>query len=133
MAVTQRTRAGDRDNHDLSRSIGARLREWRYRRGLKQITVSQEVGVAQASVSNYELGKREIPLPVLLRFLAVLNVSLNEVIDASLLGDSQEVIVPRHSALGNMIHQFSCAASPQPADLGSTVTTLEVAMAAFWT
>lgn len=43
-------------------AVGAALREKRLAVGLSQAGLAQLVGVTQASLSNYENGKRDMPL-----------------------------------------------------------------------
>ena len=50
---------------ELRSDVGHRLREWRLRRQLSQAEVARRAGITQASLSNYENGKRDLPLPAL--------------------------------------------------------------------
>ena len=74
--------------------IGKRLREARRRRGLSQSDIARSAGITQASVSNYETGKRELPLSTVLNLVAALDVPLGELMDVP------AVIVIRDSNLG---------------------------------
>ena len=72
--------------------VGRRIREVRLERGLSQTDMSRAAGITQASVSNYETGKRELPLSTVLGFAAALDVPLGELIeipDVIVLGDSR--------------------------------------------
>ena len=82
------------------RAVGQRIREWRLRRELSQADVARSAGITQASLSNYENGKRDMPLSTLLGVTGALNVSLGDVLDVP------EVIVVRDSALGKAVTQL---------------------------
>ena len=80
--------------------VGQRVREWRLRRELSQADVARVTGITQASLSNYENGKRDMPLSTLLGVSAALNVSLGDLLDLP------EVIVVRDSILGRAVEQL---------------------------
>jgi transcriptional regulator with XRE-family HTH domain len=82
------------------RAIGQRIREWRLKRELSQAEVSRLAGITQASLSNYENGKRDLPLSTLLGVTAALNVSLGDLLDLP------DVIVVRDSMLGRAVEQL---------------------------
>ncbi|MDA0351348.1 MAG: helix-turn-helix transcriptional regulator [Chloroflexi bacterium] len=82
------------------RAVGQRIREWRLRRELSQADVARSAGITQASLSNYENGKRDMPLSTFLGVTGALNVSLGDVLDVP------EVIVVRDSALGKAVTQL---------------------------
>ena len=77
--------------------VGRRLREARRRRGLSQSEVSQSAGITQASLSNYETGKRELPLSTILNLAAALDVSLGDLME------TPEIIVLRDSRIANAV------------------------------
>lgn len=88
--------------------VGRQLRFLRQQRRLSQDEVALRTGLNQATVSNYENGKRDIPLSALLRIAGALEVSLTEVLEplelaTSLERDDPEVLVVRHSALGRAL------------------------------
>ena len=80
--------------------IGQRMREWRLRREMSQAEVARLAGITQASLSNYENGKRDMPLSTLLGVSAGLNVSLGDLLDLP------DVIVVRDSLLGRAVEQL---------------------------
>lgn len=80
--------------------VGQRVREWRLRREMSQADVARLTGITQASLSNYENGKRDMPLSTLLGVSAALNVSLGDLLDLP------EVIVVRDSLLGRAVEQL---------------------------
>ncbi len=80
--------------------IGQRIREWRLRREMSQAEVARVAGITQASLSNYENGKRDMPLSTLLGVAAALNVSLGDLLDLP------DVIVVRDSLLGRAVEQL---------------------------
>lgn len=84
----------------LRTDVGARIREWRLRRELSQAEVARKAGITQASLSNYENGKRDMPLSTLLGVAAALNVSLGDLLDLP------DVIVVRDSLLGRAVEQL---------------------------
>jgi transcriptional regulator with XRE-family HTH domain len=79
--------------------IGQRMREWRLRREMSQAEVARLAGITQASLSNYENGKRDMPLSTL-GVSAGLNVSLGDLLDLP------DVIVVRDSLLGRAVEQL---------------------------
>lgn len=65
-----------------------KLRQIRERLGLSQNSLIRQLGfegvLVQASISGYESGTREPPLPVLLRYSEVSGVWLNSIVDDSI-------------------------------------------------
>lgn len=83
---------GDSETQTRRVEIGRRIREARRRRGLSQSEVSQVAGITQASLSNYETGKRELPLSTVMNLAAALDVPLGdlmEIPDVMILRDSR--------------------------------------------
>ena len=80
--------------------VGQRIREWRLRREMSQAEVARIAGITQASLSNYENGKRDMPLSTLLGVAGALNVSLGDLLDLP------DVIVVRDSLLGRAVEQL---------------------------
>ena len=80
--------------------VGHRIRAWRLRRELSQAEVARAAGITQASLSNYENGKRDLPLTTLLAVAQALNVSLGDLLDLP------DVIVVRDSVLGRAVEQL---------------------------
>jgi transcriptional regulator with XRE-family HTH domain len=54
---------------------------WRLRRHVSQAGLAQAAGINQASVSNYEAGKRELRVATLIRIADALNVRIDELLD----------------------------------------------------
>jgi transcriptional regulator with XRE-family HTH domain len=90
-------------------ATGSRIRRLRRRRALRQETVARAAGISQPTLSNYETGKREVPITTALSIAAALDVSL-----AELLG-IQEVIMLRDSRLGLALANL--ASHPELLDL----------------
>ncbi len=90
----------DRTRATLRTDVGAKIREWRLRRELSQADVARRAGITQASLSNYENGKRDVPLPTLMGVVAALNVSLGDLLELP------DVIVVRDSLLGRAVEQL---------------------------
>jgi transcriptional regulator with XRE-family HTH domain len=82
------------------RAVGQRIREWRLKREMSQAEVARHAGITQASLSNYENGKRDLPLSTLLGVASALNVSLGELLDMP------EMIVVRDSRLGRAVEHL---------------------------
>jgi transcriptional regulator with XRE-family HTH domain len=80
--------------------VGGKVREWRLRRELSQADVARHAGITQASLSNYENGKRDMPLSTLVGVASALNVSLGDLLELP------EVIVVRDSLLGRAVEQL---------------------------
>ena len=74
--------------------IGARVREWRSKRGLTQAELARAAGITQAALSNYETGKRGLTLAFALRLSSALDITLGHLIG------TEEVIVLRDSRIG---------------------------------
>ena len=91
----------DRTRATLRTDVGAKIREWRLRRELSQADVARRAGITQASLSNYENGKRDMPLSTLIGVAAALNVSLGDLLELP------DVIVVRDSPLGRAVEQLS--------------------------
>lgn len=91
-------------------SVGQRIREWRLRRELSQAEVARLAGITQASLSNYEHGKRDLPLSTLLGVARALNVSVGDLLDLP------DVIVVRDSVLGRAVEQLQARV---PAGVGA--------------
>ncbi|MYH42018.1 MAG: helix-turn-helix transcriptional regulator [Chloroflexi bacterium] len=93
------------------RATGQRIREWRQRRALSQSTVARAAAITQASLSNYETGKRDLPLSTLLNLSAALDVPVGDLIS------TPDVIVVRDSRLGSAVDTLT-----RRPDLVSVVT-----------
>ncbi len=88
------------DRNAIRKSVGIRIREWRTRRELSQAEVARGAGITQASLSNYENGKRDLPLSTLLGVSSALDVTVGELLD------TDEVIVVRESRLGRAVQEL---------------------------
>ena len=84
----------------VSSDVGNRIRDWRTRREMSQADVARLSGITQAALSNYENGKRDIPLSTLLGIARTLNVSLGDLLD------TPDVIVVRDSSLGQAVEEL---------------------------
>lgn len=92
-----------RDPQALARraEVGQRLRKLRRTRERSQADVSSHVGITQASLSNYETGKRELPLSTALNLAAELDVPFGDIMQTS------DVIVLRDSRLGRAVRALA--------------------------
>ena len=77
--------------------LGQQLRTLRRKAGRSQTEVSKGAGITQASLSNYETGKREVPLSTALNIAAELDVPFSSIVETT------EVIVVRDSRLGRAV------------------------------
>lgn len=82
---------------DRRRETGERLRYWRMRRQSSQAEVARAAGITQASLSNYETGKRELPISTALAIASTLDVTLGDILNVG------DVIVLRDSRLGRVV------------------------------
>ncbi|HJM74930.1 MAG TPA: helix-turn-helix transcriptional regulator [Dehalococcoidia bacterium] len=100
--------------------VGERLREWRLRRELSQTEVARAAGVTQAALSNYETGKRDMPLSTFLGVVGALDVSVGDLLEIP------DVIVVRDSrigrAVGRLVAQPELAAGLPTVDLGDAAS-----------
>lgn len=62
------------------RQLGEQLRTRRLELGLSQEDVGLESDVAQGSISNYEAGRSDVPVVVLLRICRTLGLNLFEIV-----------------------------------------------------
>ena len=85
---------------DQRKAVGGRIREWRLRRDLSQAEVARVAGITQASLSNYETGKRDLPLSTLLGVSKALEVSLGDLLE------NAEVVVVRDSRLSRAVERL---------------------------
>ena len=80
------------------RATGARLRQWRLTRQSSQSTVAHAVCITQASLSNYETGKRQLSVETALRLASALQIGLSELLD------TPDVLVGREPRLEPVVH-----------------------------
>lgn len=85
---------------EIRTAVGQRIRVWRLKRELSQAEVAREAGITQASLSNYENGKRDLPLSTLVGVAGALNVSLGDLLDLP------DMIIVRDSRLGRAVEQL---------------------------
>ena len=75
MATTKRGR-------DYPRKLARKLRQVRTKAGLSQSEIAKELGVKdRALISQYETGKRQPSLPVLLRYARLGGVTMEALVD----------------------------------------------------
>lgn len=65
-------------SRELRLQVGPRLRELRLRHRESQEAVAWAADVTQGSISNYENGRNEVPLSVLISICEYFNTPLNE-------------------------------------------------------
>lgn len=77
--------------------VGRRLRGVRLAGGFTQAQLSRSAGIGQASLSNYESGRRELPLAAVVRLAAALEVSVGYLLEVS------DIVVLRDPRLGRAL------------------------------
>lgn len=71
-----------RTKREYPRKLARKLRQIRTRARLSQSEIANRLGVSdRAVISQFETGKREPPLPVLLRYARLAKVSTDVLID----------------------------------------------------
>lgn len=74
-----------RTKRDYPRKLARKLRKIRGREGLSQTEIAKKLGVKdRASISQFESGTIEPPLPVLLKYARLAGVSTDVLIDDKL-------------------------------------------------
>ncbi len=74
-----------RTKRDYPRKLARKLRKIRDREGLSQAEIAKKLGVKdRASISQFEIGTIEPPLPVLLKYARLAGVSTDVLIDDKL-------------------------------------------------
>jgi transcriptional regulator with XRE-family HTH domain len=74
-----------RTKRDYPRKLARKLRKIRDREGLSQSEIAERLGVKdRASISQFESGKIEPPLPVLLKYARLAGISTDVLIDDKL-------------------------------------------------
>ena len=74
-----------RTKRETPRKLARKLKQIRDRAGLSQAEIAKKLGVKdRASISQFESGKIEPPLPVLLRYARLVGVSTDLLIDDKL-------------------------------------------------
>lgn len=91
---------------ELRMTLGQRLREVRISRRESQEAVAWAADVTQGSISNYEAGRNEVPLSVLMSICEYFNIPLSEMLPkGTALGamDDDQRIESRHEQYPSMI------------------------------
>lgn len=60
------------------RALGRRIRTWRVRRQLSQAMLAELTEITQSTLSNYENGKRDLSVSVLIKLAEQLDVDLED-------------------------------------------------------
>lgn len=67
-------------SYETFRTIGARIRDTRRGSKFTQREVAARASISQAALSNYEHGKRDMPLSILLAIAGALEISATELL-----------------------------------------------------
>ena len=92
----------------LRAEVGNRLRGIRRESGLTQSQLSRAARIGQASLSNYENGKRDLPLATVVRLSGALGISIGDLLEVS------AIMVIRDAGMGQAVRQL--AQSPELLD-----------------
>lgn len=93
--------------------LGGRLRSLRRRRGLTLSDLSSASGIAESSLSRFEVGRRTPSLEQVLALALTLHVSLDELIGAPSTGDPRVNLRPRTWKGRTVIPLTKSASAPQ--------------------
>jgi transcriptional regulator with XRE-family HTH domain len=63
-----------RSHQGFYQMVGAKIREWRERRGMTQASLGEEVGLSRTSITNVERGRQAILLHQFVDFASALRV-----------------------------------------------------------
>jgi len=61
-------------------ALGSRIAQLRKEAGLTQVQLAERIGVTQPVCASYEIGRRRIPVPLLLRIAEALNVYVEDLL-----------------------------------------------------
>ena len=61
----------------LKKEVGARLKEWRLKKGLTQQDLAQLLGVSRSTIASWEIGRTEIPYEALKKLKDRFGLDLN--------------------------------------------------------
>lgn len=67
----------DEQTKKLYKTIGRRLKDARSKANLSQDKVASELGIARASVTNFEAGRQKLPLHTIYGFAKVVHISID--------------------------------------------------------
>ena len=86
-------------NAPRTKAVAQRLRVLRKTRGLSQHALARAAGITQASVSNYETGKREVTLATAMSLASALDVTFCQLVDI----ETDHLIIPDGSRLARAV------------------------------
>ena len=92
----------------LRAEVGNRLRGIRRESGLTQSQLSRAASIGQASLSNYENGKRDLPLATVVRLSGALGISIGDLLEVP------AIMVIRDAGMGQAVRLL--AQSPELLD-----------------
>ena len=87
----------------LRTEVGNRLREIRRESGLTQSQLSRAASIGQASLSNYENGKRDLPLATVVRLTDALGISISDLLEVP------AIMVIRDAGMGQAVRVLAQA------------------------
>jgi transcriptional regulator with XRE-family HTH domain len=79
LPVVMATRAQSKAERELGVTLGKRIAALRKERGFTQVEIAKLLGISQAVVSNYEIGRVRPHPDVLIKLAELLQVSTDEI------------------------------------------------------
>jgi transcriptional regulator with XRE-family HTH domain len=69
------------DPNEARAIVGREIRRWRLQRHLSQAGLARAAGIDQASISNYEAGKRDLRVSTMIRIANALSIGVEDLLD----------------------------------------------------
>ncbi|MCK9487225.1 MAG: helix-turn-helix domain-containing protein [Dehalococcoidia bacterium] len=69
-----------RVRESLPSEVGGRIRRARLAQGLTQAVLARRIGITQAALSNYEVGKRDVPLSTFTALAFALDLTASDLL-----------------------------------------------------
>jgi len=87
--VDQVSSVMDTKDEAFFQALGARLAEARDARGLTQVELAQQLGIAQQTLAHYETGRSRVSVAILLEMSRILRFSIDEMLSTRAPGRSK--------------------------------------------
>ncbi len=82
----------DKTNMDVSRYMGDIIRENRVSKGFSQLRMAEKLNISRYQFMQYELGRKYLPIPLMLKIAKILNVSFFKFFIPSMRKEIEETI-----------------------------------------